>query len=134
MVLRHTAIAATAVAALTVTGVAIGANLGGHGQAPYTRAGALAMPMMVGYAAPATATRQWHHFRGSVTSANRAHRWFWMHTMTRRSVQIYTNHHTYWDNCGWGYMRTGHRVDVRAYRSHHHWIAGHMQRWGGMMP
>lgn len=97
MTFRHTAIAAAVVAALNLAGVAIGANLGGHRQAPYTRIGAYTMPMMATYAAtPAASTRQWHHFRGRVTSANQAHRWFWMRTLSAGHVQIYTNRNTYW--------------------------------------
>lgn len=130
MSLRHTAIVAAAVAALTLTGVAIGANLGGHRQSPYTRANAYAMPMMAAYAAtPAASTRHSHHFRGRVTSANQAHHWFWMRTLSAQHVQIYTNRYTDWGDCDWGYMRLGHRVDVRAYRGHHHWIAARMQSW-----
>jgi hypothetical protein len=121
-------IAATAVTGLVLAAGVIGANAArpGHNHPGLPVAGSISL------ASAQTATYT-HRFRGRVTSANRAHDWFWMRTMAGRSLQIYTNHSTYWDDCGWGYMRSGSRIDVRAYRRHHHWIAQHMQRWGWMM-
>ena len=131
MTFRHGAIAATVVIALALGGVAVGASAGAQHH-PWH-----ATPMMGSYSmTPAASATQWHHFRGTVTSANRAHRSFWMRTTTRRSVQIYTNRSTHWEDCGWGYMRYGYPVDVRAYRSHGHWMASRMLSWhhDWMMP
>lgn len=122
-------LAVTVVAGLVLAAGVIGANAGRLGN---THHGMLtAGPVSLASAHTATYT---HRFRGRITSANRAHHWFRMHTMAGQYVQIYTGHQTYWDDCGWGYMHSGSRIDVHAYRSHnHHWIATHMQRWGGWM-
>ena len=129
MAFRHGATGAVVVA-LALAGVGIAASSGARHHDTY------ASPMMGAYsAAPATSSTQWHRFRGTVTSANRAHHSFWMRTITRRSVQIYVNGSTSWGNCGWGYMHHGYRVDVHAYRSHGHWMASRMQSWHhGWMP
>lgn len=131
MTFRQCALAATIVIALALGGVALGAST--VAQHHTWRA----IPMMGSHAmTPAASATRWHRFRGTVISANRAHRSFWMRTTTRRSVQIYTNRSTYWDDCGWGYMRYGYGLDVRAYRSHDHWMAAQMKSWGRdwMMP
>lgn len=134
MTYRHGAIAATLVMGLALVGVAVGASAVAQHHSRYVgpMMGVYASPMMGAYAtAPATSATQWHRFRGRVTSANRRHHSFWMRTTSRGSVQIYTNRNTYWDDCGWGYTRMGSRVDVRAYRSHGHWMAAHMRQWHG---
>lgn len=77
----------------------------------------------------AYAARQSNRFRGQVTAANQSHRWFRMRTTTNRSVRISTNRTTNWDDCDWGDMDRGHRVDVRAHRSHGRWVASRMQDW-----
>ena len=138
MNLRRGGIAVTVAIALALVAAAVAASASRHD----TR---YASPMMGEYAGsimgsysmtPAASATHWHHFLGTVTSTNRAHRSFWMRTTTRRSVQIYTNHNTDWNDCGWGYMRHGYPVDVRAYRSHGHWMATRMQSWhhDWMMP
>lgn len=72
--------------------------------------------------------RPWHRFRGQVTQADSAHHWFRMRTSSR-SVRIHTGQGTNWDGCDWDNMDAGYRVDVRAYRQHHRWIAQRVQNW-----
>jgi hypothetical protein len=120
-------IAVTLVAGLAIGGAAVAETHGPAGQsqraAPTTSRTATIVR--------AHSARQSHEFRGTVTSSNRAHGWFWMHTTTNKSVQIHTNHGTRWDNCDWGELGHGHHVDVHAYRSHGTWIAWRMQNWHG---
>lgn len=128
MTVKRSTIVATMVAGLVLAAGVVGASAGRLGS---THVGTpMAGPTSLASAHTAT---YMHRFRGRVTTANRANHWFRMHTMAGQYVQIYTGHDTHWDHCGWGYMHSGSRIDVHAYRSHHHWIATHMQRWGGRM-
>ena len=79
--------------------------------------------------ATAPAARQFHRFRGTVTSRNQTQRWFRMHTTTNSSVRIYTSRTTQWDDRDWGDMRYGNHIDVRAYHNHGRWMASTMQNW-----
>jgi hypothetical protein len=118
---RRPALAAALVASLALAGTALS-----QGHDPATSV------------APSTnsptstqASRQWHRFRGRVTQANSTHHWFRMCTSSR-SVRIHTASGTNWGGCDWDDMDHGHRVDVRAYRQHHRWIAQRVQnRRGG---
>lgn len=49
-------------------------------------------------------------------------------------LRIHTDSRTYWDDCGWGDLRHGHRVLVRVYRDHAVWIATGMQNWDDPPP
>ena len=122
---RLSIVALTLIIAAAVAATAVGADSIRSGPSP-------ARHMAAAHSAAAPAF-PYHRFRGRVISASPAHHWLWMRTRSNQRVQIYTNHHTYWDDCGWGYMRNGYRLDVTAYRSHHRWMATHMQPWNGWM-
>ena len=115
-----------------LAGLALGlpavAAAGSDTSASARQSGARATPGVMAVA-PAHVARSTHRFRGTVTSSNTGHRWFNMRTTTNRRVRIHTNHTTHWDGCDWGDMRSGHHVDVRAYRSHHRWVAATMSNW-----
>lgn len=121
---KHTVLALTLTAALGLSGPAWAEAAATTGQRH--RAATAAPP------APATwahAARRTHRFRGTVTSANPAHRWFRMRTTTHRRLRIHTTNATWWDDCDWGSMGYGHHVDVRAYRNHGMWFASSMHNW-----
>ena len=117
-----------------LAGLALGlpavAAAGSHTPTPTRQPTAGATPAVMAVV-PAHAARSTHRFRGTVTSSNAGRRWFNMRTTTNRRVRIHTNRTTHWDGCDWGDMRSGHHVDVRAYRSHHRWIATAMRNWHG---
>ncbi len=106
----------------------------------------LAAIVVAGSAAPGTASarphanaasatvahtaRQYTTFRGRVSASDRSHGWFMMRTTTHQNVRIYATAATYWHGCDWGNMGHGYHVQVRAYRTHGHWMASRMQNWG----
>ena len=77
----------------------------------------------------ASASTQPARFRGVVTVADRARGWVRVRIASSRSVRIYTSRGTSWAGCDWGQMRSGHRVDVRAYRANGAWIASTTRNW-----
>lgn len=120
-------VALTSLLAIALAGTAIA--LGQNGGATTARQPAAAPASSTTTTAGAYAARQSHRFRGRVTSADRSQQWFRMRTTTSRSVRIDTNRGTRWNDCDWGDMQSGHYVDVRAHRSHGHWVASRMQNW-----
>ena len=125
--MRRNSIIVALVVGLALTGSAMAQALGSGGH----RQDATPTASPTAAAAPMATARRVYHFRGRVTSANRAHRWFTMRTTTNRSIRIYTSRRTYWDGCDWDDMGRGHHVDVHAYRSHGSWVASRMRNWHG---
>ena len=115
---KRSALAAALVASLALTGTALSQ---GHGSATSVASSA-------NTPTSTQTSRQSHRFRGQVTQADSAHHWFRMRTSSR-SVRIHTGQGTNWDGCDWDNMDAGYRVDVRAYRQDHRWIAQRVQNW-----
>lgn len=119
----------------TIFAVALAAALGLSATASAEPAFAAGQPHRVATAGlPASgswahAASRTHRFRGTVTSANQAHRWFRMRTTSHRRLRIHTTNGTWWDDCDWGSMSYGHHVDVRAYHNHGMWFASSMHNW-----
>lgn len=106
---------------LGASAIAITTANGGQSQRAASTAGTAS-------AAGAQAATRYYNFRGTITSRSRGH-WFQMHTTSNRSLRIYTNGRTHWDDCDWGQMGNGHHVYVSAYRSRGAWYASRMQNW-----
>lgn len=77
----------------------------------------------------ASAARSLHRFQGTITAYDRTHHWLRMRTTSHHTIQVYVNGSTHWDGCDWGDMHHGYGIQVRAYSSHHRWIASTMQAW-----
>ena len=113
------ALAAAAVLALTAT--ALGARSGGPG--------ATTSPSQPKAAAQAGAYQ--HEFRGSVTGVSRSGSWFQLRTSQGSLVRVHVGPGTYWDDCNWGTIRPGQRIDVRANSRNGFWTAATVGAWYG---
>lgn len=114
---------------MSILGVALGASAlaiaaTGGAQKQSASSTASATTTLLG----AQAATRYYNFHGTITSRSRGH-WFQMHTTDNRSLRIYTNGRTRWDDCDWGDMSHGHHVSVRAYRNSGAWYASRMQNW-----